>query len=156
MAHVEFSWVAKWPLKAEHPLGSGEIVEYAPGDVVPANEWGQAAHHLEANDKIMQVAVNVSDPGDGPEERESPGPARGLSDPTRQFLAYEGQAPLSDEEPALEPSDEEADEGDEGDADTDAAGFPAHQGGGVYELSDGSTVRGKRRAVAAQAVLDEG
>ena len=164
MAHIEFDWVAKKPLRAEHPPGSGTVVEYEPGDRVPANDWGQAAHHLEANDKIAQVAINVADPGDDVAGARGPGlPPYGLSDPTSQFLAYEGKSPLSLEEPALEdPADEAGDDAeadDDGDPDdviVDAAGFPQHQGGGVYTLSDGSQVRGKRRAEAAQVALDEG
>lgn len=162
MAHIEFDWIAKKPLRAEHPLGSGTIVEYQPGDRVPANDWGQAAHHLEANDKIAQVAINVADPGDDVAGARDPSPPPyGLSDPTRQFLAYEGQAPVALEEPTLEPDDgEDADEtalADELDDDVEkdaAVGFPVHQGGGMYELSDGSTVRGKQRAVEAQQQLD--
>ncbi len=158
MAHVEFDWVAGAPLDAEHPLGSGDVVHYEPGDRVPANDWGQAAHHLEANGKIMRVAINVADPGDDVAGAREPAPnPYGLSDPTRQFLAYEGRAPLALEEPTLEPNDEEAEAeaDDSDDVETDAeVGFPVHQGGGMYELSDGSTVRGKQRALVAQQQLD--
>jgi hypothetical protein len=159
MAHIEFDWVAKKPFRAEHPLGSGAVVEYAPGDRVPANDWGQAAHHLEANDKIVQIAINVGDPGDSVAVSEPPAFSPGLSDPTRQFLAYEGREPLALEgEPSLEEPDEGAGEGA---AEVEVAvatvqdAYPQHLGGGVYELSDGSHVRGKRRAESAQASLDE-
>lgn len=36
---------------------------------------------------------------------------------------------------------------------TEAREFPKHQGGGWYELSDGSTVRGKEEAEEAEAKL---
>ncbi len=170
MAHVEFSWVAKKPFDAEHPPGSGEVVHYEPGDVVPANDWGQAAHHMEANDKIAQLAVNVLDPGDTEGAAVPLGEGavvrtgKGLSDPDREYLAYEGQgkkkrgaAAAVLEEPVLEPesmpSAEEIVNGpvDEGDVE-----FPRHLGGGVYELSDGSQVKGRRMAVAAESALTEG
>ncbi len=157
MAHVEFDWVAGASFDAEHPPGSGEVVHYEPGDRIPASDWGQAAHHMEANGKIMRIAINVADPGDDVAgARESSGPSRGLSDPTRQFLAYEGQAPLAEEEPSLEPDDDEAGAEGEGEPEESATGYPLELGGGMYELSTGSTVRGKRRAEAAQADLDAG
>jgi hypothetical protein len=34
--------------------------------------------------------------------------------------------------------------------------FPRRKGGGVYELSNGETVRGKDDAIAAQAAIDQG
>lgn len=43
----------------------------------------------------------------------------------------------------------------DGDTENDAESFPVHKGGGNYELSDGSTVKGKDAATAAQAELDE-
>jgi hypothetical protein len=150
MAHVEFDWVAKKPFQAEHPLGSGTVVTYAPGDRVPANDWGQAAHHMEGNDTITRIAINVADPGDDVAgARPASPPPYGLTDPTRQYLAYEGKAPISLEEPKLEaPEDEEPPEQE--------IKYPNHLGGGTYELSDGMHVRGKRRAVSAQAALDKG
>ncbi len=54
--------------------------------------------------------------------------------------------------------DEAAGEGSPDDQDTtaadDAEPFPHPLGGGSYELSDGSHVRGKAKALAAQAELD--
>ena len=133
MPHVEFSWVALKPIRAEHPLGSGVVVEYMPGDLVPANDWGQAVEHLAANGKIAQIAVNVLDPEDAAGAATRPGgPAKGLTDPDRDYLALEGQP---------------------GPADPDGA-FPRHLGNSVYELGDGSKVKGKRAALAGQAALD--
>lgn len=39
------------------------------------------------------------------------------------------------------------------DADDLPGGFPRHRGGGTYELSDGTTVRGKQEAIDAEAEL---
>ncbi len=153
MAHVEFSWVALKPIRAEHPLGSGTEVEYQPGDLVPANDWGQAVHHLEANGKIAQVAVNVLDPEDASGLASRPGgvPGKGLSDPDREFLAYEGQSKKKKAvaEPKLAKEDSDGDEP----VTTDESEFPHHLGAGLYELSDGSQVKGKFRAREAQATL---
>ena len=44
---------ASKPFRAEHPIGSGTIVQYAPGDVVPAGEWGPAANWLKESGKIF-------------------------------------------------------------------------------------------------------
>lgn len=45
---------------------------------------------------------------------------------------------------------------DDGDDSAEAGGaFPVHRGGGSWELSDGSSVRGREAAVAAQAELDQ-
>jgi hypothetical protein len=149
MAHVEFDWIAHQPFQAEHPLGSGTVVSYQPGDRVPASDWGQAAHHMEGNGKIIRVAINVADPGDDVAgARPASPPPYGLSDPTRQYLAYEGKAPILLEEPKLEDPDAEPPEQE--------IEYPNHLGGGTYELSDGMHVRGKRAAVNAQAALESG
>ena len=133
MPHVEFSWVALKPIRAEHPLGSGVVVEYMPGDLVPANDWGQAVEHLAANGKIAQIAINVLDPGEVAGVAAPPGPPpTGLSDPDRAYLALEGQP---------------------GPVEPDGA-FPRHLGNGLYELGDGSKVRGKRAALAGQEALE--
>lgn len=51
---------------------------------------------------------------------------------------------------------QEATEPQETDADAEpSTESPKHLGGGVYELSDGSKVRGKAKAAAAQAQLQE-
>lgn len=62
--HVEFSFVAIKPLRAEHPVGSGKVVEYQPGDVIPASDWGRAADNLVERGKAAMLAVNVPDEDD--------------------------------------------------------------------------------------------
>ena len=51
------------PIRAEHPIGSGIIVDYKPGDDVPAGDWGRAASALEQNDKIMRYGLNQYEDG---------------------------------------------------------------------------------------------
>ena len=60
MPEIVFSYVAIKPLRAEHPVGSGIIVEYLPGDVIPAGEWGRAADNLVELGKAARLAVNVA------------------------------------------------------------------------------------------------
>lgn len=59
MPEIVFSYVAVKPIRAEHPVGSGIIVEYAPGDVIPAGEWGRAADNLVELGKAARLAINV-------------------------------------------------------------------------------------------------
>lgn len=61
MTKIVFTYVAVKPLIAEHPVGSGQIVEYAPGDPIPAGEWGRAADNLVELGKAVRLAVNVDD-----------------------------------------------------------------------------------------------
>ena len=64
------SHYAARPFKAEHPIGSGQVgVEYKPGDLVPASEWGPAANWLKESGKIFEAAgepVRVDDPPASP------------------------------------------------------------------------------------------
>ena len=138
MPHVELDWVALRPFQAEHPIGSGTVVDYEPGDTVPADDWGVAADHMANADipKIAKMQVNVADPGDSTPVPGTPSTA-GLSDPSRAYLQHEGQAPL--DEPTLEPPED--------------ATWPVHIGRGTYQLSDGTRVRTKQAAVEAQANL---
>jgi hypothetical protein len=154
MPHIVFSYVAVKPIKAEHPIGSGLIVDYEPGDVIPAGEWGRAADNLVELGKAAMMAINVPDDGeDWPSVGQLPDPAaptgHGLSDPTHSYLNYEGVErdavqPVSEDEPEAE---EEEDQGDM------SHSFPEHTGGGWYTLSDGSRVRGEDAATAAEAAL---
>lgn len=61
MVKIVVTYVAIKPLKAEHPIGSGIVVEYAPGELIPAEEWGRAAHNLVENGKAAMMAINVYD-----------------------------------------------------------------------------------------------
>jgi hypothetical protein len=58
---VIYRFFAIKPLRAEHPVGSGEIVEYKPGEEIPAGEWGRAADNLVELGKAARVAFNVED-----------------------------------------------------------------------------------------------
>jgi len=57
---IQYSFIAIWPLDVEHPIGSGQVVHYEPGDIVPAGEWGAAAHNLMEMGRIERLAVNVA------------------------------------------------------------------------------------------------
>ena len=54
----------------------------------------------------------------------------------------------------VQEDEQQADE--EAESQEDDAEFPKHVGGGNYELSDGSKVKGKDKAVEAEAQLKEG
>lgn len=55
-----------------------------------------------------------------------------------------------------EVQEDEKQAGDKVESQEDDAEFPKHVGGGNYELSDGSKVKGKDKAVEAEAQLKEG
>ena len=152
--HVEFRYVAVKPIRAGHPPGTDEIVSYEPGDEVPAGEWGRAADNLVEMGKIVRMGMNVLDEGDEGFEEAGANAATGLSDPERAYLAHEGFQPGGDgagvdetSEPELVPDGEQEQEAEV------AATHPRHMGGGYYELSDGSKIRGKQKAADAEAAL---
>jgi hypothetical protein len=137
MAEIKFGFKAIKPLTAEHPVGSGTVVVYQPGDEVPANEWpGAAVEALIENEKLMRYATNVYAPGEvGGEALPSVAASPIVSE---GFDVGEGfEVPPDGTEATLagEP-------------------FPRPLGGGAYELSDGTHVKGKAKALAAQAALD--
>jgi hypothetical protein len=128
---IEFGYKAIKPITAEHPIGSGEIVTYNPGEEVPAGDWGRAADSLVENGKIMRYARNVYEAGE-----------------------VGGQAaPAVEDAGAASPSPEDNPDwpGQTGETVT----YPLNQGRGNYLLSDGTRVRGKDKAQAAQAELDK-
>jgi len=55
--------VAVSPFSAEHPVGSGTVVRYQPGERFPGEEWGMAAHNLVEMGKAVRLAVNVPELG---------------------------------------------------------------------------------------------
>lgn len=61
---VEYHYFAIKPIRAEHPVGSGTIVEYQPGQEIPANDWGRAADNLVELNKAARVAFNIPEDGD--------------------------------------------------------------------------------------------
>lgn len=146
MVDIVYSFVAVKPITAEHPIGSGTIVTYQPGDRIPAGEWGRAADNLLELGKIVRLAENIGMEKIEETPRAQAGPGPGLSDPTHAYLAFEGVSPIS-------VSDDEEDEDDALHV-TEDSEWPAAGNGGWYTLSDGSRVRGKDAAYEAQAALE--
>ncbi len=127
------TYYARRPLRAEHPIGSGTIVSYNPGDVIPAGEWGASADWLVENGKAAEMFDNVwVDDG----EAVGPPPATQVRERPIIGVPQVDRSGLYDEEP----------EGAEGE-------FPVHEGAGWYLLSSGEKVRGKDNAIAAEAAL---
>lgn len=124
---ITYTFVAVVPFKAEHPIGSGTVVTYNPGDTFPGEEWGNAAHNLVEVGKAVRLAVNVADAG-GSQVAVTP--------------------PASTEKPADEVNREREE--------LTVTGYPHKGGGGWWTLSDGSRVRGEDEALEAQKALDEG
>lgn len=126
----EYTYIAAKPFWAEHPIGSGIRVDYEPGMEVPAGEWGRAADNLVERGKIFRTAKNVW--------VDEPGASVGGGEA--------GASALSEGAPSA--ADASAEETDE------VVSYPVKKGGGFWLLSDGSKVRGKAAAEAAQTVLD--
>lgn len=57
---IEYKFVAVQPFDAEHPLGSGVVVHYGPGDEFPGEEWGNSAFNLIEMGKAVRLATNLS------------------------------------------------------------------------------------------------
>jgi len=140
------TYYARKPLRAEHPIGSGTIVEYQPGDVIPAGEWGRSASALVENGRAVEMMDNVwVDDGEG----EAP-----TSLPPRAFAP----AVRSQEGPVIDRSGLYDKEPENPNVDKDApveegVTYPLHEGAGWYQLSNGEKVRGKDDATAAEAAL---
>jgi hypothetical protein len=135
MAEIQFGFKAIKPITALH---DGQEVTYQPGDEVPAGEWkGAAVEALIENEKLMRYATNVY----GAEELAE---LEGRVAAIEQSLAGADSSASNAVAPAPEPT-----------AAFDGTGpFPRGPDGGFYELSDGSRVKGKAKALAAQAELD--
>ena len=118
-------WIALKPLTATAPDGS--LVNYEPGDVVPAEDWGRALDHLKEADKIAYVYA--------------PSDAWILKECEQRGLVH-GELP-----PPAHPKTVE-------EVIASGAGFPEHLGFGQFLLSDGSRVKGKQKAIDAQAAID--
>lgn len=61
---VIYKYFAIKPLRAEHPVGSGKIVDYRPGEEIPGSDWGRAIDNLVELGKAARVAFNVPEEGD--------------------------------------------------------------------------------------------
>lgn len=60
--NIKYTFIAVAPITAEHPIGSGTVVTYQPGDPFPGEEWGNAAHNLVEVGKAVRLAVNIDQP----------------------------------------------------------------------------------------------
>lgn len=127
---IEYTYVAVKPFKAEHPIGSGTLVMYNPGETFPGEDWGMAAHNLVEIGKAVRLAKNVGEMGGTVVPPPSP------------------PAPTPDDLIDRATSNEMALESFMGE-------WPVQGGGGWWTLSDGSRVRGETAAKQAQRLLDE-
>lgn len=145
MAEVRFGFKAIKPILAWH---NEREVLFEPGDEVPANEWkGAAVEALIENGKLMRYATNVYAPGEY--AGDAPPRVSSASDlPDDRDALVQRIADLEQLVATLTGSD--AVESQTG----EAAPWPRPQGAGVFELSDGTRVRGKAKALQAQAELD--
>jgi hypothetical protein len=109
-------------------LSTGETVDVSPGDVLSADEvesWGESVVNRLISGNAI-VPVPLLRPQRSP-ELVAAGSSMGV-------------------------------EGGSGDAAAPAAtdgSYPQHKGGGMYVLSDGSEVKGRQKAIAAEAALAE-
>ncbi len=128
MAEIRFGFKAIRPFDAWH---DDQVVHYEPGDEVPAGEWkGAAVDAMVENGKLMRYATNVYAPGElGGDALVEEAVAEVLAEET----GGDGRTPVP--ETLTDP-------------------FPRATGGGYFTLSDGRKVRGKAKALAAQAELD--
>lgn len=124
---IEYTFVAVSPFQAEHPIGSGQIVQYQPGDEFPGADWGNAAHNLVEVGKAVRLAINVG----GSSEMVPAGPPA-----------------ISETEKTVEEVNLEQEESQV------TSYYPIQGNAGWWTLSDGSKVRGEDEAMMAQAELD--
>lgn len=122
---IEYAFVAVVPFDAEHPIGSGNVVHYNPGDPFPGEDWGNAAHNLVEVGKAVRLAVNI---GGGSQSVATPS-----APDSTEFTAEEVNATQ---------------------AASSVTGYPIAGKAGWFELSDGSKIRGEDAALEAQAELD--
>jgi hypothetical protein len=130
------TYYARKPLRAEHPVGSGTIVEYKPGDVIPAGEWGPSSAWLVENGKAAEMFDSVWVDDDG--EDFGPHPSTQVRKPNVIGATERAENPLYDETSPVED-----------------LSYPVHEGAGWYQLSNGEKVRGKEDATAAEAALGD-
>lgn len=122
---IEYAFIAVVPFDAEHPIGSGQVVHYNPGDPFPGEDWGNAAHNLVEVGKAVRLAVNI---GGGSQPAAAPVvPETELTADQVNVLQASGGAVTS---------------------------YPVAGSAGWWTLSDGSKVRGEEAALEAQAELD--
>lgn len=177
MSGLELHYVALKPIACG--LANGGVHTFQPGDIIPAEEahaWpGRAVDNLIAVSKVAPVHSAREDVDAQLEKLAAVSAAHAEANPApvvddlpggkEDGEQEETSAPVlssseeetdGTDEPSLEPEPDpalSAENGDSGEG-LDGKAFPQHVGFGVYELSDGSTVRGKDEAQEAQALLD--
>ena len=142
------TYYAARPFPAEHPVGSGTRVEYKPGDVAPAGEWGAAAEWLKESGKIFPTATNV-----WVDEEGGSGPPPDTQARERRNIGTPGDTHESGPPAALHPFEMDDSTIHDESAPVEEIAYPLHEGAGWYRLSDGSRLRGKVNATAAEAAL---
>lgn len=140
---VHWGFKAIKPFDAEHPIGTGTMVHYDPGDEVPASDWGRAEGFMVEAGSIMRYAKNVA---------EVPGQ---ITTPPREAIPTQappeqGPRPLSPEnDPAV--GEVTGEVGEDWEL-PDGGSYPFHKGGPLWVLSNRSLFRGKKaQALAAEA-----
>ncbi len=133
---VRYTYVAVKPITAEHPIGSGTVITYQPGEEVPAGEWGRAADNLVEVGKVFRTAINVW-----------------VDEPTAEDGGEQG-ADVASEGALSEAGVVTGTDGNPDETSSISVNYPEKLGGGYWLLSDGTKLRGKAAALAAQAELD--
>ena len=133
------TYYARKPLRAEHPIGSGTIVEYQPGDVIPAGEWGASANWLVENGRAAEMFDNV-----WVDDVPAPQVEQVHERDHRRGDGFES-GPPGVVNPNVDESAPKVPYGIEA--------FPLSEGGGWFRTSDGSRIRGAKNAQAAQDEL---
>lgn len=123
---IEYAYVAVVPFDAEHPIGSGTVVHYNPGDPFPGEDWGNAAHNLVEVGKAVRLAVNI---GGGSQKVATPVVPESTEFTAQEVNTLQGAGPVTS--------------------------YPIEGKAGWFELSDGTKIRGEEAADEAQAALDE-
>jgi hypothetical protein len=129
-------------------LSTGETIEAQVGQILSAEEvesWGEAAVRHMTGSGIIRAIPLVHSPR-SPELVASAGSSMGVEGGSGQAAA-----------PAANESEVEVEFHpgvvSESTTANASAGFPQHRGGGMYVLSDGSQVKGRHKAIAAEAAL---
>lgn len=137
-APVDIHYLVLKPIE----VGShGEYVHLKPGDTIDsetAHAWGHVVDRMVDMGKIAPMPVYSDE---------------WLLEQVRQRGLVPGGSGAEEGSGAGDAAPSDLDDSDE--ADVEGA-HPRHVGGGVWELSDGRQLKGKRAALAAQAELLEG
>jgi hypothetical protein len=165
MARIVYGYKAVKPLTAwvkDAQFPDGHEVTYQPGDEVPAGEWkGAAVNAMLENGRLMRYALNVYEAG----EFGGDAPPVAVGEPSLGLVSdgvstSEVMEELRSLRRQIDLLSQRAAGPDDGAADLEAdlavvdGVFPRAEAGGMFVLSDGVRVKGKAKAIAAQAALD--